>query len=111
VLFGNPLCRKYRDHNTCVSDVGRFPQLLTLDGVDRPPLIVADDNEVGVDLSLLSVCNIKEELQTVKFKGSNTSSDQGLRYVYRFLGEYYELHDNNKSYQLMRAYREFRGFR
>jgi hypothetical protein len=70
VLFGNPLCSKYCHHSTYVSDMRKkFPQLLTLDGADCP-LIVADDNEVGVDHSSLSVCNVKEELEMAKFEGN-----------------------------------------
>jgi nuclear RNA export factor len=62
VLFGTPLCMKYHDCNAYVSDVRkRLPQLLKLDDVYICPLIMADLNEDGLDLSRLSNCDISED--------------------------------------------------
>jgi nuclear RNA export factor len=56
VLDGNPLCSKYKDHNTYVIDVKKkFPKVLKLDGVDLSTPILAD---------------VDEDLQIPKIKGS-----------------------------------------
>jgi nuclear RNA export factor len=61
-LFGNPLCMKYHDHSAYVSDVRkRLPQLLKLDGIYISTLILADLIEDGLDLSRLSICDIRED--------------------------------------------------
>jgi nuclear RNA export factor len=53
VLFGNPLCLKYKDHSAYVRDVRkRLPQLLKLDGVYISRLLMSEDNEDGPDVSL-----------------------------------------------------------
>jgi nuclear RNA export factor len=62
VLFGNPLCMKYHSRSAYVRAVRkRFPQLLKLDGVYVFPLIMADLNEDGLDLSRLNIRDISED--------------------------------------------------
>jgi hypothetical protein len=67
---------------------------------------VADVNKVGVDQSPLSICDVNEDFKIAELKRNYSSSVQGLKFVYRFLGEYYELYDNNNREQLMRAYHQ-----
>jgi nuclear RNA export factor len=63
VLDGNPLCSKYKDHSTYVSDVKKkFPKVLQLDGVVLSTPILAD---------------VDEDLQIPTIKGS----EEGLRLV------------------------------
>jgi nuclear RNA export factor len=93
VLDGNPLCSRYKDHNIYVTDVRkRFPKVLKLDGVDLSPLILFDF--------------INEDLQIPTIKGNNTCSEEGLSFVRRFLGEYYQLCDNDNREQLAICYLE-----
>jgi nuclear RNA export factor len=91
VLDGNPLCSKYKDHSTYVSDVKKFPKVLKLDGVDLSTPILADVNE---------------DLQIPTIKGNYSRSEGGLSFVQRFLGEYYQLYDSDNTEKLVNCYLE-----
>jgi hypothetical protein len=72
---------KYHDHSAYVSDVRkRLPQLLKLDGVYVSPLIMADLIEDGLDLSQLSICDIREDSKEASFMWNSFCLEQGLSF-------------------------------
>ncbi|XP_047099538.1 nuclear RNA export factor 1-like [Schistocerca piceifrons] len=93
VLEGNPVCRRYEDRSSYVSEVRkRFPKVLKLDGTELPPPILFDvqDEEAKIPLA----------------KAHFACSEQGRTLVQAFLEQYYGVYDSESRLPLADAYHE-----
>ncbi|CAH0726895.1 unnamed protein product, partial [Brenthis ino] len=91
-LKGNPLMKKFNDHDIYVSDVRKkFPKLARLDGADLPPAI-------GFDVS--------EDLQLPPSQQSFLIDPAGQNLVRDFLTQYFAIYDSESRQPLLEAYHE-----
>ncbi|XP_019881507.1 nuclear RNA export factor 1 isoform X2 [Aethina tumida] len=92
VLEGNPVCDKFKDRTSYISEVRkRFPKVLKLDGVDLEPPISFD---------------IQDEIKIPPSKQTFLCNTEGEAIVRQFLAQYYQLYDSENREPLMQAYHE-----
>ncbi|XP_018319322.1 nuclear RNA export factor 1 isoform X2 [Agrilus planipennis] len=92
VLDGNPLCDKYKNQETYISEVRkRFPKVMKLDGVDLPPPISFD---------------ISEEVPLPTSQQTFLCNAEGQGIVRQFLEQYIQIFDGETRQPLLQAYHE-----
>ncbi|KRT79098.1 hypothetical protein AMK59_7798 [Oryctes borbonicus] len=92
VLDGNPLCDKFKDQSTYISEVRkRFPKVMKLDGTDLPPPISFD---------------ISEEVHMPQSQQTFLCSADGQGIVRQFLEQYFQIMDSDNRQPLASAYHE-----
>lgn len=92
VLDGNPLCTKFREQETYISEVRkRFPKVIKLDGIDLPP-------PIGFD--------IVEEVRLPPSVQTYLCSAEAQNIVRQFLEQYFEIFDGGSRQTLLQAYHE-----
>ncbi|KAG5895804.1 hypothetical protein JTB14_028508 [Gonioctena quinquepunctata] len=96
VLDGNPLCDKFKDQATYISEVRkRFPKCLKLDGIELPPPIsfdIAEEHHIPAPQQTF-LCDIK-----------------GGTVVREFLELYFQIFDSGNRQPLLQAYHEHASF-
>ncbi|XP_023954174.2 nuclear RNA export factor 1 [Bicyclus anynana] len=91
-LKGNPLVKRFNDHDIYVSDVRKkFPKLVRLDGVDLPPAI-------GFDVSDEVTLPSNRQWFLVDQAGQNLVRD--------FVTQYFAIYDSDSRQPLLEAYEE-----
>ncbi|ENN77920.1 hypothetical protein YQE_05597, partial [Dendroctonus ponderosae] len=91
-LDGNPLCDKYKDQNSYISEVRRkFPKCMKLDGIDLPP-------PIGFDIA--QETNLPDPQQTF------LCNTEGEAIVKQFLEQYFLIYDSKNRQPLLAAYHE-----
>uniref|UniRef100_S4PL34 Nuclear RNA export factor 1 n=2 Tax=Pararge aegeria TaxID=116150 RepID=S4PL34_9NEOP len=91
-LKGNPMVKRFSDHDIYVSDVRKkFPKLVRLDGVDLPPAI-------GFDVS--------DEVSLPPNKQWFLIDQGGQTLVRDFLTQYFAIYDSDSRQPLLEAYDE-----
>lgn len=96
VLDGNPLCNKFRDKDTYISEVRkRFPKCIKLDGIDLPPPISFD---------------ISEETHLPDGQQTFLCNSEGEVIVRQFLEQYFQIYDTENRQPLLQAYHEHAVF-
>lgn len=91
-LEGNPLVKKFQDHEIYVSDVRKkFPKLIKLDGVELPPAI-------GFD--------VQEDCTLPPRQQSFLVDPAGQNIVREFLTQYFAIFDGDSRQPLLEAYHE-----
>ncbi|XP_074032061.1 nuclear RNA export factor 1 [Leptinotarsa decemlineata] len=96
VLDGNPLCDKFRDQPSYISEVRkRFPKCLKLDGQDLPPPISFD---------------IVEEHHLPAPCPMYLCHEDGNVIVRQFLQQYFQIYDSDNRQPLLQAYHEHASF-
>ncbi|XP_056641842.1 nuclear RNA export factor 1-like [Diorhabda sublineata] len=92
MLDGNPLCDKFKDKPSYVSEVRkRFPKCMKLDGVDLPP-------PIGFD--------IVEEQHLPNYQQTFLCNSDGGSIVRQFLEQYFSIYDTDNRQPLLQAYHE-----
>lgn len=92
MLDGNPLCDKFKDKPSYVSEVRkRFPKCMRLDGVDLPP-------PIGFD--------IVEEQHLPNYQQTFLCNSDGGGIVRQFLEQYFLIYDTDNRQPLLQAYHE-----
>nr|CAD7440985.1 unnamed protein product [Timema bartmani] len=92
VLDGNPLCDKFREQSTYVSEVRkRFPKVIKLDGINLPP-------PIGFD--------VLDNAKLPPSKGSFIVVPEGQFMARQFLEQYYQLYDSGNRQGLIDAYHD-----
>lgn len=91
-LDGNPMCDKYKDKPTYISEVRkRFPKCMKLDGIDLPPPISFD---------------IQEEHHLPPPQQTFLCNADGGSIVRLFLEQYFQIYDTENRQPLLQAYHE-----
>ncbi|CAH0564866.1 unnamed protein product [Brassicogethes aeneus] len=92
VLDGNPVCEKFKERTTYISEVRkRFPKCIKLDGIDLPPPISFD---------------IQDEMKFPETKQTFLCNAEGQTIVRQFLEQYYQLYDQESREPLAQAYHD-----
>ncbi|XP_028128497.1 nuclear RNA export factor 1 isoform X1 [Diabrotica virgifera virgifera] len=92
LLDGNPVCDKFKDKPTYISEVRkRFPKCMKLDGVDLPPPISFD---------------IAEEQPLPPCQQTFLCNGDGGSIVRQFLELYFVIYDSDNRQSLLQAYHE-----
>ncbi|KAJ8940254.1 hypothetical protein NQ314_010776 [Rhamnusium bicolor] len=92
VLDGNPLCDKFKEQTSYISEVRkRFPKCIKLDGIDLPPPICFD---------------ITEEHHLPDPQQTFLCNSEGGSIVRQFLEQYFLIYDTNNRQPLLQAYHE-----
>ncbi|XP_050298409.1 nuclear RNA export factor 1-like isoform X2 [Anthonomus grandis grandis] len=91
-LHGNPLCDKFKEQSSYISEVRkRFPKCMKLDGIDLPPPISFD---------------ITEETAIPETRDRFLCSPEGEITVRRFIDQYFAIYDSGNRQPLLEAYHE-----